>query len=166
MRDPKLKILDLESMCGERERLRADGKMLVFTNGCFDLLHGGHADYLTFARTQGDALVVGLNSDASVRHNKGNTRPIVPQQDRAKVLASLEAVDYVVIFDEKEPADIIAAILPDILVKGEDWRHYVSGKEIVEQAGGKVVFAPLTEGHSTTEIIDKIRSTPGTHERE
>jgi len=145
-------------MKAERERLRSRGLKLVFTNGCFDILHPGHVDYLCFARSQGDALVVGMNSDASVKHSKGPTRPIVPEADRAKVLAGLEAVDYVVRFDEDEPAALIAELLPDVLVKGEDWAHYVSGREVVERSGGKVVLARLVQGRSTTNIIERIRT--------
>lgn len=148
-------------MLAERERLRVDGKILVFTNGCFDIIHPGHVDYLAFARNQGDALLVGLNSDNSVRLNKGPERPFVPQEDRAKVLAALEAVDYVVVFDSDEPEPLIERILPDILVKGEDWAHYVSGREAVERSGGRVVLAPLVEGRSTTNIIEQIRASRG-----
>jgi D-beta-D-heptose 7-phosphate kinase/D-beta-D-heptose 1-phosphate adenosyltransferase len=143
----------------ERDRLHAEGRKLVFTNGCFDILHPGHVEYLAFARQQGDALLVGLNSDASVRRNKGPLRPIVSQDDRARVLASLEAVDYVVLFDEDEPAPLIGSIIPDVLVKGEDWSHYVSGREIVERHGGRVVLARLVPGRSTTDIIGRIRQT-------
>lgn len=145
-------------MRAERDRLHAEGKTLVFTNGCFDILHRGHADYLAFARSQGDALVVGLNSDASVRRFKGPTRPVNPEQDRAYVLGSLRAVDFVVIFDEDEPRDLIAQILPDVLVKGKDWAHYVSGRDIVEAHGGRVVLAEMVEGRSTTATIEKMRA--------
>jgi D-beta-D-heptose 7-phosphate kinase/D-beta-D-heptose 1-phosphate adenosyltransferase len=141
----------------ERDRLHAEGRTLVFTNGCFDILHRGHADYLAFARSQGDALVVGLNSDASVRRAKGLTRPVNPEQDRAYVLGSFRAVDFVVIFDEDEPRDLIAQILPDVLVKGKDWAHYVSGREIVEANGGRVVLAEMVEGRSTTATIERMR---------
>jgi D-beta-D-heptose 7-phosphate kinase/D-beta-D-heptose 1-phosphate adenosyltransferase len=130
---------------------------LVFTNGCFDILHAGHADYLAFARNQGDALVIGLNSDSSVRKIKGKLRPLVNQNDRARVLAALEAVDYVVTFNETEPAGLISKIIPDVLVKGADWAHYVSGRDIVEKHGGKVVLARLTPGRSTTSVIEKIK---------
>ncbi len=150
--------MSVEAMKAERKRLKAEGRKLVFTNGCFDLLHTGHVDYLTFARSQGDALLVGINSDASVKSNKGDQRPIVPQADRAKVLAALEAVDYVVIFNEKEPAMLIGEIIPDVLVKGADWAHYVSGRDIVEKHGGKVVLAQMVQGRSTTDIIERIRS--------
>lgn len=150
------KILTAEQCRAERDRLVAEGKSLVFTNGCFDILHRGHATYLAFARAQGDALVVGLNSDASVRRNKGPDRPINTQDDRAFVLGSLRCVDYVVMFDEDEPKELIARILPQVLVKGRDWAHYVSGREIVEANGGRVVLADMVEGRSTTNTIGRI----------
>ena len=140
----------------ERDRLVKDGKKLVFTNGCFDILHRGHADYLAFARAEGDALCVGLNSDASVRRSKGPARPVNPEEDRAFVLGSLRDVDFVVIFDEDEPKDLIAQILPQVLVKGEDWAHDVSGREIVEAHGGRVALAPMVEGRSTTNTIERV----------
>jgi D-glycero-beta-D-manno-heptose 1-phosphate adenylyltransferase len=139
-----------------RDRLDADGRKLVFSNGCFDILHRGHVQYLEFARAQGDALIVGLNSDASVRRNKGPGRPINNESDRAAVLSALRAVDGVVVFDEDEPRAIIEAILPHVLVKGHDWAHYVSGREIVEANGGRVVLADFVQGHSTTNTIEKI----------
>ena len=151
------RILDPAAMRAERDRLHAEGKSLVFTNGCFDILHRGHADYLAFARSQGDALVVGLNSDNSVRRAKGPTRPVNPEQDRAYVLGSLRAVDFVVLFDEDEPRDLIAQILPDVLVKGKDWAHYVSGRDIVEANGGRVVLAEMVEGRSTPATIEKMK---------
>ena len=150
------KILTAQQMRSERDRLVAAGRKLVFTNGCFDILHRGHVTYLTFARNQGDALVVGLNTDASVRRNKGPNRPINDQEDRAYVLGSLRMVDYVVYFDEPEPKDLIAAILPQVLVKGKDWAHYVSGREVVEAHGGRVVLADMVEGRSTTNTIERI----------
>ena len=152
------RILTPAEMRAERDRLHAEGRTLVFTNGCFDILHRGHADYLAFARSQGDALVVGLNSDASVRRAKGPTRPVNPEQDRAYVLGSLRAVDFVVIFEEDEPRDLISQILPDVLVKGKDWAHYVSGRDIVEANGGRVVLAEMVEGRSTTATIERMRS--------
>jgi len=152
------RILTPSEMRAERDRLHTEGRTLVFTNGCFDILHRGHADYLAFARSQGDALVVGLNSDASVRRAKGPTRPVNPEQDRAYVLGSLRAVDFVVIFEEDEPRDLISQILPDVLVKGKDWAHYVSGREIVEANGGRVVLAEMVEGRSTTATIERMRS--------
>jgi len=150
------KILTVEEVRKERDRLVAEGKRLVFTNGCFDILHRGHVSYLTFARNRGDALVVGVNTDASVKLNKGDDRPINSEEDRAYVLASLRAVDFVVLFGDEEPKNIIAQILPQVLVKGRDWAHYVSGREVVEANGGKVVLADMVEGRSTTSTIDKI----------
>ncbi|MHB1675255.1 MAG: adenylyltransferase/cytidyltransferase family protein [Acidobacteriaceae bacterium] len=150
------KVMTVEEMRAERDKLVAQGKKLVFTNGCFDILHRGHVTYLTFARNQGDALAVGLNTDASVRANKGDDRPINSEQDRAFVLGSLRAVDFVVLFGDKEPRDIIAKILPQVLVKGSDWAHYVSGREVVEANGGIVVLADLVEGRSTTNTIQRI----------
>ena len=150
------KLLSVDEVRAERDKLVAAGKRLVFTNGCFDILHRGHVTYLGFARNQGDALVVGLNTDASVRANKGANRPIHTELDRAFVLGSLRAVDYVVLFGEPEPKDIIARILPRVLVKGSDWAHYVSGRDVVEAHGGKVVLADLVEGKSTTGTIERI----------
>jgi D-glycero-beta-D-manno-heptose 1-phosphate adenylyltransferase len=150
------KVITVEEMRAERDELVAQGKKLVFTNGCFDILHRGHVTYLAFARNQGDALVVGLNTDASVRANKGDDRPINSEQDRAFVLGSLRAVDFVVLFGDKEPKDIIAKILPQVLVKGSDWAHYVSGREVVEANGGTVVLADMVEGRSTTNTIQRI----------
>jgi D-beta-D-heptose 7-phosphate kinase/D-beta-D-heptose 1-phosphate adenosyltransferase len=160
---PTPKILTVEQMRAERDRLVSAGKTLVFTNGCFDILHRGHVTYLEFARNQGDALVVGVNSDASVKRNKGDLRPINPEADRAWVLGCLRAVDYVVIFDAKEPKDLIAAILPQVLVKGSDWAHYVSGREVVEAHGGKVVLADLVAGKSTTGTIERVLQAYGPH---
>lgn len=145
-----------DEMRNIRNSIAAAGKALVFTNGCFDILHRGHVAYLEFARAQGDALVVGLNSDESVRRNKGHLRPINPEEDRARVLSALRSVDYVVVFDEDEPKTLIEAILPDVLVKGKDWSHYVSGREVVEAHGGRVVLADLVEGKSTTNTIERI----------
>jgi len=156
MRIDNPKILTIDEMRAERDKLVAQGKHLVFTNGCFDILHRGHVSYLTFARNQGDALVVGLNTDASVKANKGDDRPINSEEDRAFVLGSLRAVDFIVLFGDKEPKDIIAKILPQVLVKGSDWAHYVSGREVVEANGGKVVLAEMVEGRSTTNTIQRI----------
>ena len=157
-RDHRKKIVTVETMLTERGHLREQGKALVFTNGCFDILHAGHLDYLAFARDQGDALVVGLNSDRSIRANKGPSRPFVPEAERALVLAGLEVVDYVIVFDTDEPAPLIAEIIPDVLVKGADWAHYVSGRETVEAHGGRVVLAQMVEGLSTTNIAERIRT--------
>ena len=152
------RILTPAEARAERDRLVKEGKKLVFTNGCFDILHRGHAEYLSFARAQGDALCVGLNSDSSVRRNKGPARPVNSEGDRAFVLGSLRAVDFVVVFDEDEPKDLIAQILPQVLVKGKDWAHYVSGRDIVEAHGGRVVLAEMVPGRSTTGTIERMLS--------
>ena len=145
-------------MIAARRRLRAEGRQVVFTNGCFDLLHPGHVRYLAAARALGDALVVALNSDASVRRLKGAARPILNQDERAEVMAALAAVDYVTIFDEDTPRELIAALLPDVLVKGGDWAvTEIVGREEVEAAGGRVLALPFLEGSSTTDIIERIR---------
>ena len=157
MRPAAGKIKTWDAMRRERDDLRKARRSLVFTNGAFDILHAGHVTYLEFAREQGDALVVGLNSDDSVRRYKGPERPVNRQEDRARVLAALECVDYVVVFDQDEPKELIAEILPDVLVKGADWAHYVSGRDIVEAHGGRVVLAEMLEGRSTTQVIEKIR---------
>lgn len=156
MREAEKKIWDPTALAEECRRLRAAGKTIVFTNGCFDLMHAGHATYLQFARAQGDVLVVGLNSDASVRRYKGDQRPIVAEDNRSRMMAALECVDYVTLFDEDEPQALIAELQPDVLVKAEDWAHYVSGRDIVEARGGRVVLAPMVAGLSTTTLIEKI----------
>jgi rfaE bifunctional protein nucleotidyltransferase chain/domain len=162
MINPESKIMTVEQTRAYRDKLLAAGKKLVFTNGCFDILHRGHVTYLAFARNQGDALCVGLNSDASVKRNKGENRPINPENDRAFVMAALESVDAVVIFNDDEPKDIIAKIIPQVLVKGKDWAHYVSGREVVEANGGKVVLADMVEGRSTTGTIERVLKAYGT----
>jgi len=137
--------------------LKAQGKRIVFTNGCFDLLHVGHVRYLQKAKKLGDVLIVGLNTDHSVKLIKGKNRPIIPQKERAEVLAALAFVDYVVFFNEPNPLKIIKAIQPHILVKGADWdKNQIVGREIVEGAGGKVVRVSLVPGASSTKIIEKI----------
>jgi D-beta-D-heptose 7-phosphate kinase/D-beta-D-heptose 1-phosphate adenosyltransferase len=142
------------------QRVRAAGRTVVFTNGVFDLLHPGHVRYLQDARAQGDALIVGVNSDASVRRNKGDGRPIIPERERAEVLAALASVDAVVIFDEDTPADIIRAIGPDVLVKGADWpADQIVGRDTVEERGGRVVRVEVEQGYSTTSIIERVRRT-------
>ena len=140
------------------ERLRTAGKTVVFTNGVFDLLHPGHVRYLQHARTLGDALIVGVNSDRSVRAIKGPERPITPEQERAEILSALACVDAAVIFDEDTPHDLIAALQPDVLVKGADWAaDAIVGRDIVEGRGGKIVRVAIEPGHSTTTILEKIR---------
>lgn len=138
---------------------RAAGRTVVFTNGVFDLLHPGHLRYLQAARALGDMLVVGLNSDRSVRGNKGPERPITPESERAEILAALACVDAVAIFDEPTPAAIIAAVQPDILVKGADWAEdAIVGRDIVEARGGRVIRMPIEPGWSTTGIVERIRA--------
>ena len=153
------KVLSWQQAIEIGSRLRAEGRRLVFTNGCFDILHAGHCDYLAKARAYGDALMVGLNTDASVhRQEKGKGRPFNALDDRAAVLAALQAVDYVVAFDDDTPQKIIEAVTPHVLAKGEDWRDKgVVGREWVESHGGQVVLVPLVAGRSTTNVVDKIR---------
>jgi len=137
--------------------MREDGKKLVFTNGCFDILHIGHVRYLNQARAMGDALIVGINSDHSVREIKGPSRPIVSEEERAEVVASLACVDYTFIFDDPTPKGIVEAIVPDVLVKGADWDiSRIVGRDTVEGAGGMVLNIPVVEGSSTTEIIQRV----------
>ena len=141
------------------QRARDDRRRVVFTNGVFDLLHPGHVRYLCQARALGDLLIVGLNGDASVRRNKGPDRPITPQDERAELIAALECVDAVVIFDEDTPAEIIRAVQPDVLVKGADWgADAIVGRDTVEARGGRVVRVAIEPGFSTTAIIEKIKS--------
>jgi rfaE bifunctional protein nucleotidyltransferase chain/domain len=142
------------------ERARAEGKIVVFTNGVFDILHPGHTRYLSDARALGDLLIVAINSDRSVKAlGKAPDRPINPEQERAEVLSALASVDAVVVFDEETPHEIVSALQPDILVKGADWgENAIVGRDIVEARGGRVVRIALAEGYSTTKIIDRIRS--------
>lgn len=152
------RILDLPQLLEALAPLRAAGATAAFTNGCFDLLHPGHVTYLEAAGALADILVVGLNSDRSVRRLKGAGRPILSERERATVLAGLRSVDYVVIFSEDTPARLIAALVPDVLVKGGDWRvEAIVGREVVERAGGKVLTIPFVEGQSTTGIVERIR---------
>ena len=151
-------VLSLTDAVSLIDRLRRNGAAVVFTNGVFDLLHPGHVRYLRQARALGDALVVGLNSDASVRRNKGPERPINPEHERAEVLAALDCVDAVVVFDEDTPAEIIRACQPDVLVKGADWpADQIVGRDTVEARGGRVVRVGVEPGHSTSRLIDRIR---------
>lgn len=141
------------------ERARRNGRRVVFTNGCFDLLHPGHIRCLEQARALGDLLIVAINTDASVRRVKGAGRPVVPQGERAEVLAALAAVDYVTMFDEDTPQQIIARVLPDVLVKGGDWGpDQIVGRAEVEATGGRVVCIPLEAGFSTSALLEKIQS--------
>jgi rfaE bifunctional protein nucleotidyltransferase chain/domain len=151
-------VLTLEQTIVRFGRQKRNGKRVVFTNGCFDLLHPGHIRSLEAARALGDVLIIGLNSDESVRTLKGPGRPVIPAEERAEILASLECVDAVLIFDELTPQKLIAALLPDVLVKGGDWPgDQIVGRDEVESAGGKVVRIEVVPGYSTTEILKKIR---------
>lgn len=148
----------LPELVAERSRWRDQGQRVVFTNGCFDLLHPGHVRLLEAARAEGDRLVVGLNSDASVQLLKGDPRPVLPENERAEALLSLEAVDRVLVYDDETPRAVIAALLPDVLVKGADWAlTAIVGREEVEAAGGRVVRVELLPGRSTSALLERIR---------
>ena len=144
----------------QRQRWRDEGKTVVFTNGCFDLLHPGHVRLLEQARSLGDVLILGLNSDAGVRRAKGPSRPLLDERERAEIALAVDAVDAVTFFDEDTPRELVAALLPDILVKGADWSHFIAGKEEVEAAGGKVLTVPLEAGYSTTNLVERILGQP------
>ena len=151
------KVKTIQELKPVLDILRAAGKKVVFTNGCFDLIHTGHTRYLAIARSLGDLLIVAVNSDTSVRTIKGDKRPITPQAERAETLAALESVDFVTIFDEPDPYRVISALQPDVLVKGGDWPvDKIIGGDIVQARGGKVVNVPYVEGASTTGIIERI----------
>jgi rfaE bifunctional protein nucleotidyltransferase chain/domain len=151
------KILSWEALKNEVESRRGNGQKIAFTNGCFDILHVGHVRYLREARNTADFLILALNSDASVRAIKGDKRPLVPQEERAEVVASLEAVDYVALFDETTPLKLIEYLRPDCRVKGGDWKEEaVVGGDAVRSWGGRVVIIPVVEGASTTNIVEKV----------
>ncbi|MHC4574970.1 MAG: D-glycero-beta-D-manno-heptose 1-phosphate adenylyltransferase [Planctomycetota bacterium] len=153
------KIRSIDSLLRQQHWHRKQKETIVFTNGCFDVVHRGHIDFLEFCKSQGDVLIVGLNSDRSVKTIKGPHRPINNQHDRAAVLAALETVDYITVFDEPDPLNLIKRIRPDVLVKGHDWATKgVVGREFVESCGGKVVLAPLVEGKSSTSIIERMKA--------
>src|SRR4029453_8254695 len=153
---PVLTLADAEALVSE---LRRQGKAIVFTNGVYDLLHPGHVRYLNAARGFGDALIVGVNSDRSVRTNKGPNRPVNTEQERAEVIAALAAVDAAVVFDDETPLAIISRLQPDVLVKGADWpADQIVGRDIVEARGGRVVRIPVVGGFSTTRLLDRIKS--------
>jgi D-beta-D-heptose 7-phosphate kinase/D-beta-D-heptose 1-phosphate adenosyltransferase len=148
----------LDAVIARRAEWRRHGQRVVFTNGCFDLLHPGHVALLEAARAEGDALVVGLNSDRSVRALKGPTRPVLPEVERSEALLALEAVDAVVVYDEDTPLETIQRLLPDVLVKGADWaEERIVGRVEVLAAGGRVVRVPLVKGRSTTQVLERIR---------
>ena len=156
------RVLSLHQAILRFGREKRNGRFVVFTNGCFDLLHPGHIETLEKARQLGDVLIVGLNSDRSVQEMKGAGRPIMPEHERAEVLAGLDCVDAVVIFDEATPKETVAALLPDVLVKGGDWASdKIVGREEVEAAGGRVVLVPVVAGYSTSAMVDKIRTLDG-----
>ena len=154
-----MRVLDFAGAVACARELRAAGRLVVFTNGVFDLLHPGHVRYLRQARHLGDALIVGVNSDRSVRAIKGADRPIIPEAERAEILAALASVDVAVVFDQETPQEIIDAVQPDVLVKGADWaENAIVGRDVVEGRGGRVVRIPVEAGYSTTAIMEKIRS--------
>jgi rfaE bifunctional protein nucleotidyltransferase chain/domain len=152
-------ILSRAAAAGYVKRLQDRGLVVVFTNGVFDILHPGHVRYLAAAKGHGDALIVGINADVSVRRlSKGPDRPLNPEHERAEVLAALAVVDAVVIFDEDTPHEIVSALQPDVLVKGADWAaDAIVGRDVVEARGGKVVRIPVAEGYSTSALIDRLR---------
>jgi D-beta-D-heptose 7-phosphate kinase/D-beta-D-heptose 1-phosphate adenosyltransferase len=153
------KIIDFNEIRKEISELRKESKKIVFTNGCFDIIHAGHVGYLNEAKAMGDILVVGINSDKSVRRLKGESRPVINEKDRAYILANLKPVDYVVIFDEDTPYALIKEITPDILVKGGDYQgKNVVGRDIVEPAGGRVALIDFISGKSTSNIINTIKT--------
>jgi D-glycero-beta-D-manno-heptose 1-phosphate adenylyltransferase len=149
-------VFTREELISQRKRWRQEGRTVVFTNGCYDLLHPGHIRLLEGARSYGSVLILALNSDASVRLSKGSGRPVIPESERSTLAVALEAVSAVVFFDEETPRELIAALLPDILIKGADWSHFVAGREEVEAAGGQVITIPLEPGFSTTNIVERI----------
>jgi rfaE bifunctional protein nucleotidyltransferase chain/domain len=150
------KLFTRPELIAARGRWKQEGKIVVFTNGCYDLLHPGHVRLLEQARSLGDVLILALNSDASVRRLKGPSRPLIPEQERAEVASALASVDAVTLFDEDTPRELIASLLPDILVKGADWAHWIAGREEVEASGGKVLALALEPGYSTTGIVETI----------
>ena len=149
-------VLDRSALLALRARWGASGERVVFTNGCFDLLHPGHVRLLESARNHGRRLIVAVNSDASVRGLKGPARPVLPEAERAATLAALACVDAVTVFGEETPHALLEALLPDVLVKGADWAHWIAGREIVEAAGGQVLAIPVETGYSTTDMMANI----------
>src|SRR3954451_6719126 len=147
---------DRDALVSQREEWRRAGKTVVFTNGCYDLLHPGHIRLLEQARSLGDILILALNTDDSVRRLKGPSRPLLTEQQRAEMACALQAVDAVTFFDEDTPRELIAEVLPDILIKGADWAHFVAGREEVEAAGGQVLTVALEPGYSTTNLVERI----------
>jgi|SRR5687768_1925639 len=150
------RIYTRDELISRRAEWRREGKRVVFTNGCYDLLHPGHIRLLERARSMGDALILALNTDRSVRRLKGPSRPLISENERAELASALAAVDAVTFFDEDTPRELIAAVLPDVLVKGADWSHFIAGREEVEAAGGEVHALPLEAGYSSTNIVETI----------
>ena len=149
---------DRAALVAQRQKWRAQGRRVVFTNGCYDILHPGHIRLLESARSLGEVLILALNTDASVERLKGPMRPMIPQDQRAQMAAGLAAVDAVTFFDEDTPRELIAEVLPDFLVKGADWSHFIAGREEVEAAGGQVLALPLEPGYSTTNLVDLVNA--------
>ena len=150
------RLYSLDELLAARAEWKRAGKTVVFTNGCYDILHPGHIRLLESARSLGDVLILALNTDAGVQRLKGPSRPLIPQHLRAEMAAALEAVDAVTFFDEDTPRELIAAVLPDVLIKGADWTHFIAGREEVEASGGQVLTVPLEPGYSTTNIVDEV----------
>jgi rfaE bifunctional protein nucleotidyltransferase chain/domain len=145
-----------EELVLKRAEWKRAGRTVVFTNGCYDILHPGHIRLLERSRSLGDVLILALNTDSSVQRLKGPSRPLISESERAEMALALQAVDAVTLFDEDTPRELIAAVLPDILIKGADWSHFIAGREEVEASGGKVLALPLEPGYSTTNIVDQI----------
>ncbi len=150
------RLYSRDELLAARAEWKRAGKTVVFTNGCYDILHPGHIRLLESARSLGDVLILALNTDASVQRLKGPSRPLIPQHLRAEMAAALEAVDAVTFFDQDTPRQLIAAVLPDVLIKGADWTHFIAGREEVEASGGRVLTVPLEAGYSTTNIVDEV----------
>ena len=156
------KLKNLDELTELAAQARQNGKSVVFTNGCFDILHRGHVHILRQAKAAGDVLIVALNSDRSVKEIKGGKRPVLPETDRIELIGAMEMVDYVIVFDEPDPYKLIAAIKPDVLAKGGDWSaEKIIGADVVEQAGGRIVMIPYLKGFSTSEIIERILNENG-----
>jgi rfaE bifunctional protein nucleotidyltransferase chain/domain len=156
MKAEMARFYERDQLLQQRQEWRSEGKKVVFTNGCYDILHPGHIRLLERARSLGDVLVLALNTDASVRRLKGPSRPFFDEQTRAELALHLECVDAVTLFDEDTPRELIAALVPDVLVKGADWAHFIAGREEVEAAGGQVFALPLESGYSTTDLAETV----------
>jgi rfaE bifunctional protein nucleotidyltransferase chain/domain len=149
-------VVSRKELVGLRQGWREAGRKVVFTNGCFDLLHPGHIRLFEAARGHGDVLIVAVNGDESIRRLKGPERPVLPEGERARTLAAFDAIDAVTIFDEDTPCELLELVLPDVLVKGSDWSHWIAGREIVEAAGGRVFPIPIEPGYSTSDLVQTI----------